>query len=113
MESYRNAGMAGCKFKVGGLAPEEDFKRVDAARRAVGPDFKLVVDANRGWSARDAIRFARLVEPLDIGWVGGPCPWDDDVGLMAPERQATRLPVSARPADNTSRSVRPVGGARR
>jgi L-alanine-DL-glutamate epimerase-like enolase superfamily enzyme len=30
MESYREAGMAGCKFKVGGLTPEEDARRVDA-----------------------------------------------------------------------------------
>ena len=28
MESYRRAGMAGCKFKVGGLSPEDDAKRV-------------------------------------------------------------------------------------
>src|SRR5262245_13118471 len=27
MEAYRAAGMAGCKFKVGGLTPEEDAKR--------------------------------------------------------------------------------------
>src|SRR5262245_59232325 len=27
MEQYRAAGMAGCKFKVGGLAPEEAFTR--------------------------------------------------------------------------------------
>src|SRR5439155_16252460 len=33
MEAYRAAGMAGCKFKVGGLAPEEDARRVEAARR--------------------------------------------------------------------------------
>ena len=45
MEQYRAAGMAGCKFKVGGLAPEEDFKRVEVARKAAGPDFELVVDA--------------------------------------------------------------------
>ncbi|HKA45407.1 MAG TPA: mandelate racemase/muconate lactonizing enzyme family protein [Burkholderiales bacterium] len=106
MESYRNAGMAGCKFKVGGLAPEEDFKRVDAARRAVGPDFKLVVDANRGWSARDAIRFARLVEPLDIGWFEEPCHWYDDVALMARVRQATRIPVTAGQSEITSHAVR-------
>ena len=43
MEQYREAGMAGCKFKVGGLAPEEDLKRVQAARDAAGPDFVLVV----------------------------------------------------------------------
>ena len=50
MEAYRRAGMAGCKFKVGGLAPEADAERVEAARRAAGPDFVLAVDANRGWS---------------------------------------------------------------
>jgi len=66
METYRRAGMAGCKFKVGGLAPEEDARRVEAARRAAGADFVLTVDANRGWSAQDAIRFARLVGPPDI-----------------------------------------------
>src|SRR5467141_1157233 len=63
MEAYRRAGMAGCKFKVGGLSPEEDAKRVQAARSAAGGDFILAVDANRGWSADDAVRFARLVEP--------------------------------------------------
>ena len=60
MESYRRAGMAGCKFKVGGLTPEEDAERVEAARKAAGRDFMLVVDANRGWSVarRDPLRAA-------------------------------------------------------
>ncbi|HEX6212202.1 MAG TPA: enolase C-terminal domain-like protein, partial [Methylomirabilota bacterium] len=68
MEAYRQAGMAGCKFKVGGLTPEEDARRVEAARRAAGDDFVLAVDANCGWSVEDAVRFARLVEPLSIAW---------------------------------------------
>ena len=95
MEAYRRAGMAGCKFKVGGLTPEEDAKRVDAARRAAGADFVLAVDANRGWSAQDAIRFARLIEPLDIRWFEEPCHWYDDAALMARVRQATRIPITA------------------
>src|ERR671924_2011206 len=37
MEAYRLAGMAGCKFKVGGLTPEADAERVAVARRAAGP----------------------------------------------------------------------------
>lgn len=106
MESYRKAGMAGCKFKVGGLTPEEDAKRVDAARKAAGPEFKLVVDANRGWNSQDAIRFARLVEPLDIGWFEEPCHWYDDVALMARVRQATRIPVTAGQSEITSHGVR-------
>ena len=68
MEAYRRAGMAGCKFKVGGLAPAQDVERVAVARKAAGPDFLLAVDANRGWNAEDAIAFADLVEPLDIRW---------------------------------------------
>src|SRR5262249_20910053 len=93
IEAYRSAGMAGCKFKVGGLAPEEDARRVEAARQAAGPDFVLAVDANRGWSAQDAIRFARLVEPLDIRWFEEPCHWYDDVAMMARVRHATRIPI--------------------
>src|SRR3989454_5007256 len=107
MEAYRRAGMAGCKFKVGGLTPEEDAKRVDAARRAAGADFVLAVDANRGWSAPDAIRFARLIEPLDIRWFEEPCHWYDDVALMARVRRATRNPVTARQSEVTSHPDRP------
>ena len=106
MQAYRDAGMAGCKFKVGGLAPEEDARRVDAARRAAGPDFVLAVDANRGWSADDAVRFARLVEPLDIRWFEEPCHWYDDIALMARVRRAIPIPVTAGQSEITSHGVR-------
>jgi D-galactarolactone cycloisomerase len=106
MEAYRRAGMAGCKFKVGGLAPEADAERVAAARHAAGRDFVLAVDANRGWSAQDAIRFARLVEPLDIRWFEEPCHWYDDVALMARVRQATRIAVTAGQSEVTSHAIR-------
>jgi D-arabinonate dehydratase len=98
--------MAGCKFKVGGLAPEQDAERVAAARRAVGPDFVLAVDANRGWSVEDAVRFARLVEPLDIRWFEEPCAWYDDAAMMARVRAATRIPVTAGQSEITSHGVR-------
>lgn len=106
MEQYRAAGMAGCKFKVGGLAPGEDFRRVEAARKAAGPDFVLVVDANRGWSVEDAIRFARMIEPLDIGWFEEPCHWYDDAAMMAKVRRSTCIPVTAGQCEITSHGVR-------
>jgi D-arabinonate dehydratase len=106
MEMYRKAGMAGCKFKVGGLSPEEDFKRVEAARKAAGNDFILVVDANRGWNVSDAVRFARLVEPLNIGWFEEPCHWYDDAAMMAQVRRMTRIPVNAGQCEITSQGVR-------
>jgi L-alanine-DL-glutamate epimerase-like enolase superfamily enzyme len=106
MEAYRDAGMAGCKFKVGGLAPEEDAMRVEAARKAAGPDFALMVDANRGWSAPDAIRFARLIEEHDIRWFEEPCHWHDDAALMARVRRATPIPVTAGQSEITLAGVR-------
>ena len=106
MHAYQRAGMAGCKFKVGGLTPEQDAERVTQARSAAGSDFILAVDANRGWPAQDAIRFARLVEHLDIRWFEEPCHWYDDVASMARVRHATRIPVTAGQSEITSHAIR-------
>src|SRR5499427_3461246 len=106
MEAYRRAGMAGCKFKVGGLTPELDAERVRAARAAVGPEFILAVDANRGWSVPDAVRFARLVEPLGIRWFEEPCHWHDDAAMMARVRRAASIPITAGQSEITSHAVR-------
>ena len=103
---YRDAGMAGCKFKVGGLTPEADAERTRVARQAAGPDFLLAVDANRGWSAEDAIRFARLIEDLDIAWFEEPCQWHDDAAMMAQVRRRTSIPINAGQSEITSHGVR-------
>lgn len=112
IESYRNAGMAGCKFKVGGLSPEEDAQRVAIARKAAGDNFILCVDANRGWAAEDAIRFARLVEPHQIRWFEEPCHWYDDAAQMARVRQAIPMPVTAGQSEITSHAIRRLIDAR-
>ena len=106
MEQYRAAGMAGCKFKVGGLTPAEDAKRVETARKAAGDDFILMVDANRGWSVPDAIAFSRMIEHLDIRWFEEPCHWHDDAAMMAQVRRATRIPVTAGQSEITSQAIR-------
>lgn len=106
IEQYRDAGMAGCKFKVGGMSPKQDAERVATARKAAGPDFMLAVDANRGWAADDAIRFARLIEHLDIAWFEEPCHWYDDATQMARVRRAIRIPVNAGQSEITSHGIR-------
>jgi D-arabinonate dehydratase len=112
IEQYRDAGMAGCKFKVGGLTPEEDAKRVETARKAAGDDFILMVDANRGWKATDAIAFSRLIEHLNIRWFEEPCHWYDDAAMMARVRQATRIPIAAGQSEITSHAIRRLLEAR-
>lgn len=106
MAWLRQVGMAGCKVKVGGLSPEEDAKRVKACREGGGKDFVIAVDANRGWGVRDAIRFAWLVEELDIRWFEEPCHWHDDVRGMAEVRARTRIPINAGQSEVTATGVR-------
>jgi L-alanine-DL-glutamate epimerase-like enolase superfamily enzyme len=106
MQLYKDAGIMACKFKVGGLAPDEDAHRVRVAREAVGEDYTLAVDANRGWTADDAICFARLVEPLDIAWFEEPCQWMDEAAGMARVRRATLIPINAGQSEITVQGIR-------
>ena len=78
MEQIKVQGHAGCKFKVGGRTPAEDAERVRIARKAVGDDFVLVVDANQAWTLRQAVEFSRLAADLKIRWFEEPVRWDWD-----------------------------------
>jgi D-arabinonate dehydratase len=106
MRWLKKAGMSGIKFKVGGLTPEEDYKRVAAAREAAGDEFFIACDANRAWSIADAIRFADLVKPLNIHWFEEPCHWQDDARMLAEVRKATNIPINAGQSEITSDGVR-------
>ena len=74
-------GLTALKVKVG-MEPESDIERVKAVRAAIGPNVRLGIDANGGWSARVAIQTIRRlsaecniyfaeqpVAPLDLQWM--------------------------------------------
>ncbi len=53
------------KIKVG-KESLKDIERIRAIRGAVGPDVKLRIDANQGWTAKDAVRIIRTLEDMGI-----------------------------------------------
>jgi D-galactarolactone cycloisomerase len=69
---YVEAGFRGMKTKVGGLTMDEDVKRVMAIRHAIGPDIRLMVDANQAYDARSAIRLGQRLADCDILWFEEP-----------------------------------------
>ena len=75
-------GYAAIKIKVGN-EPALDIKRVQAIRAAVGPAVKIRLDANQGWSAKEAVRTIRKFEEegLDIELVEQPVKAHDFEGL--------------------------------
>lgn len=62
LQDWAAQGIPGVKIKIGagwGTAETEDCRRVAVARQAIGPDVALMVDANGGYSAKQAIRLGR------------------------------------------------------
>ena len=75
-------GFSVLKLKVGTDAAS-DVAAVRAVRDAVGPDIRIRVDANQGWSHRDAIATIRALEDAGVGleFVEQPVAADDLAGL--------------------------------
>lgn len=95
------------KLKVGTDA-RTDVERVRAVREAAGPQVRIRLDANQGWSPREAVTVIRALEDagLDIELVEQPVPAADVAGLgWVTDRVGT--PVMA---DESVYSVRDLVG---
>lgn len=73
-------GFRAIKMKVGRPRLSEDVARVQAMRRHLGEDFPLMADANMRWSADEAIRAARALQPSQLVWLEEPTIPDDVLG---------------------------------
>lgn len=70
-------GARAVKMKIGGAAIAEDVERVRVVREAIGPQVKLMVDANNAYRVYEAIQIARRLEKYDIFWFEEPVAPDD------------------------------------
>ena len=86
-------GFRAIKMKVGRPRLSEDVERVRAMRAHLGEDFPLMVDANMRWSADEAIRAARALQPFAPGWIEEPTIPDDVAGHVRIVREGG-LPVA-------------------
>jgi len=88
-------GFRGCKFKVGGLSPAEDAKRVEVVRTVAGDDFVITIDANQGYRPEQARELCRRVAGLSIRWFEEPCVWTNDRRDLRDVRYLGGIPVCA------------------
>lgn len=96
LQSYIDAGgFRSVKMRVGSMddRPNVSAGRVRAARKALGPDVELMVDAHGTYTVAEAKRFAALVEDCDLAWFEEPVSADDLTGL-AEFRASTMIPVA-------------------
>jgi len=72
------------KIKIGeswGSEPSRDLARIAFARSVIGPDTELYVDANGGYTRKQAIRMARAMAEHQVSWFEEPVSSDDLDGL--------------------------------
>jgi L-alanine-DL-glutamate epimerase-like enolase superfamily enzyme len=93
MEHSVSMGARAIKMKVGGATINEDVERVRVVREAVGPDVKLMMDANCAYRVYEAIELARKVEKYDLFWFEEPVNPDDYKGHQLIS-QATSVPIA-------------------
>ena len=79
---YVEAGFKGMKTKVGGLPMDQDVRRVQALRRAIGPEVKLMIDANQAYNATSAIRIGTRLADQDTLWFEEPVNAQDLEGYL-------------------------------
>jgi len=93
MQDNVEMGARAVKMKVGAVPMREDVERVKVAREAVGPDVKLMVDANCAYRYYEAIQLARRIEEYDIFWFEEPVAPDDYEGHRK-LAEATSIPIA-------------------
>jgi L-fuconate dehydratase len=67
------------KLKVGGNL-DDDLRRCAIARAEIGPDRRLMIDANQVWEVQQAIDWVKALSRFDPWWIEEPLSADDILG---------------------------------
>ena len=96
MGGYAAKGFSAVKMRVvgrDGFSVENTVRRVRAARRGIGDDVELMIDAHGSLDVSTAIRLAHTLEEYDLAWFEEPISPDDHPGL-AEVRRSTIIPIA-------------------
>ncbi len=110
---YVARGPRAVKMRVGVMDGDvrTSVARVRAAREALGPDIKLMVDAHGTYSVPEAKRFCQGVEACDLYWFEEPISADNRQGT-AEVRASTSIPIAAGESEFTRFDFRDLVEAR-
>jgi len=70
------------KVKVG-ASLSDDRHRLALVREEIGPDARLMIDANQTWDVGQAIEWVRALSSFDLWWIEEPTSPDDVLGHAA------------------------------
>lgn len=96
LSGYVARGFNAVKMRVGVMdgTVATSVERVRAARRALGPDVEIMVDAHGTYSVPEAKQFCRALEECNLRWFEEPINADNPQGTAA-VRASTSIPIAA------------------
>lgn len=95
LTGWINEGLTKVKMKIGS-DPTSDVARVQSARKAIGPDTELFVDANGAYDRKQALAKADAFADLGVSWFEEPVSSDDLEGLrLIRERAPAGMRIAA------------------
>ncbi|MEZ5658477.1 MAG: mandelate racemase/muconate lactonizing enzyme family protein [Burkholderiaceae bacterium] len=81
---FVDQGFTAIKMQVAHLfTHDEDVANVRDMRAELGPDIRIMVDVNQGWTAEEAIAVGRRLDEFDLAWLEEPVMADDFDGYHA------------------------------
>jgi L-fuconate dehydratase len=86
-------GFQAIKLKVGANI-DDDVRRCQIAREAIGPKTGLAIDANQRWDVDAAIAWLKQLSAFKFAWVEEPTSPDDILGHAAIRRAVSPMPIS-------------------
>jgi D-galactarolactone cycloisomerase len=87
-------GFRAFKLKVG-FGQERDFSNLQALRSLLGPDTKIMVDANQAWDLDSASRHIEYLAPLNPFWVEEPITADHSLAEWQILAAKSSIPLAA------------------
>lgn len=87
LEGWASEGFSMVKIKVGSH-PEDDSRRVQVARKAIGGTVELFVDGNGAYTTTQALALAYEFAAADVRWFEEPVSSDDLAGLRQIRKRA-------------------------
>jgi L-fuconate dehydratase len=97
-------GFTHFKVKVGGR-PDDDRRRVQLVREAIGADRWLMIDANQQWDVDEAIARVGELAPFNPWWIEEPTSPDDVLGHATIARAVRGLGVGVATGEHCSNRV--------
>jgi L-alanine-DL-glutamate epimerase-like enolase superfamily enzyme len=86
-------GFKALKVKVG-VHPVEDVERIKRVREAIDDNMQIRIDANQGWTPKQAIEVLNKIEKFNIQFAEQPVPSEDIKGLVE-VRKKSPIPIMA------------------